>query len=249
MKIIKYYPVKSTKPLAPFPFLALPPELRNKIYSLYFARDIYSHEIVWSRSYRWLTKKRITFYELLLTNRQIHKEALSIAIYEYMRQLRKKRQFYVIPDTDRRPAGEWVLSPGANWAPECRNVFAFAKLRLSNIALVMYVWADHRFMECILRLRGFFSLLVDALREYGATQSIQLYLDKTKKIYWKRLYSAVAPLTQLLGTCDIIVIASDPRFITAFKSYQNPGRPSLKICTQWQAKRDGHETIGYVMGF
>ncbi len=64
-------------------------------------------------------------------------------------------------------------------------------------------------------------------------------LRHLEKPYWKRLYMVLEPLTQLLDSCQIIIIASVQKFVAAVRSYQKAGKQNLKICSTAEARRDG----------
>ncbi len=165
MKIIKNYPAKRTKSSGPLTFLSLPGELRNQIYNLYFAQDMYDSSVGWEGSNRWLITKRPTFFEVLRVNRQIYKEARSIAKREYERQLRLRRQFYTLSTEQSKPVRKWELWPSHEWTPRCRNLSAFAKLQLPIIYIELDVFNNDRIKERLHRLRAFFSEMVRAFQE------------------------------------------------------------------------------------
>lgn len=183
MKIINIYPAKPSRFSEPVTFLSLPGELRNQIYNLYFARDMYDSGIGWERRNRHLTKKRLTYFEILLASHQIYEEALSIAKYEYTRQLRLRRQRYWIPTEKGTSARKWELWSCLDWTPKCRDVFALAKLELPAIHCDMSITSYDHLKERLHRLRTFFVAMVEALQGHGATNDIEIYLPRLEKSY------------------------------------------------------------------
>ena len=258
MKFIKYYPTecadpskctyrlkrnclaKRPKSLEPITFLSLPGELRNQIYTLYFAeQDIYDRKIGWSRSNCHLNNPRPTYFEIPLANRQIYKEARSIAWHEYMLQLRPHRQLYRIPLDNPRSTRKWEISP--NWydyerRPKCRNIFVLAKLQFPSIGLVISMYGDSRLKEQLHRLRPFFLDMLEAFEKHGTPQSLGVHIPRLGEQYWKLLFCAMEPLGRLQNGCDLMLLANNQEFIAAFKFYQEPRKLSFEICTHMEAK-------------
>ena len=189
-----------------------------------------------------------TYFEILLANRRIYKEARSIARYEYRRQLRLQPHVYKIeinlPEAIQSPR-KWHLKPDVAWAPKCRNVFDVAKLQLPIIGLTMYNCYDQRIKERLQNLRTFFFELVKALQEQGATRNIQVHLPDYNfaERYWKYIFLAVEPLSQLRDSCDVALLAIQMEFVVAFRSYQRSRGWHLKISTYSGAKRSGVEVL------
>ncbi len=183
MKMSDGFPTKPTEFSGSFPFLSLPGEIRNRIYTLCFAQNIYCSKVVFERQNRWLTEKRPTYFDILLVSRRIYKEARSIAEYEFMCQLRLRRQYYKIPDWERKSVLKCTLRPKDHRAPECRNVSALARLQFPGLGFRFYGSTDKcdevLAEERVHILHTFFSEMVEAFQKHGIPSSIIIHLPKS----------------------------------------------------------------------
>ena len=120
----------------PYPF-SLPAEIRLKFYRVHFSQDIQHASEVREG------KLSFRFYDLLLANPQIYKEARHIARRQHLAQLQESRQTFCLYQKQVEvslgsPTRSWVISSVKAYRPKNLNAEKIAALRLPTLGFRIY---------------------------------------------------------------------------------------------------------------
>ena len=153
-------------------FFSLPAEVRLCFYRVYFSQDIQQASVVHEG------KLSFRFYDLLLANRQIYREAHHIARRQHLAQLQESQQIFCLYQTQVEvglgsPTWNWVVGSGKAYHPKKLNAETLAALRLPMLGLRIYKTCGF-VNEHVDGLREFCSKLRTALDKEGATRTLEL---------------------------------------------------------------------------
>ena len=161
-------------------FFSLPAELRLEIYRIHFLQDIYRTSKVREGNFGF------RFYDLLLANRQIYKEAQHVARRHLSAQLQESQQTLSLYQKQVGvslgcPTWSWVVGTGMTYHPKNLNPESLAALRLPMLGLSIYE-TEGSFRDGfeLDKLSEFCCKLRTALDKEGATRTLELHF--TRKI-------------------------------------------------------------------
>ena len=127
-------------------------------------------------------KLSFRFYDLLLANRQIYKEAHHVARRQHLAQLQESQQIFCLYQKQVEvglgsPTCSWVVGSGKAYHPKKLNAETLAALRLPMLGLRIYKTCGF-VNEHVDSLREFCCKLRTALDKEGATRTWELHFSR-----------------------------------------------------------------------
>lgn len=160
-------------------FFSLPAEIRLNVYRVHFSQDIQHASEVREG------KLGFRFYDLLLANRQICKEARHIARRQHLAQLQDSQQTFClyhkqVEVSHGSPTWSWVIGSLKAYHPKNLNAERIAALRLPILGFRIYktqspcAYFDKRMDG----LEEFCCKLRTALDKEGGTRTLELHFSR-----------------------------------------------------------------------
>ena len=160
-------------------FFSLPAEIRLKYYRVHFSQDIQHASEVREG------KLSFRFYDLLLANRQICKEAQHVARRQHLAQLQESQQTFCLYQKQFEvdlgsPTWSWVVGSVKAYHPKNLNAETLAALRLPMLGHMIYKSQSScgYINEHVDGLADFCCKLRTALDKEGATRTLELHFSR-----------------------------------------------------------------------
>ena len=206
-------------------FFSLPAELRLEIYRIhFFSQDIYGASKIREG------RLSFRFYDLLLANRQIYKEAQHVARRHHVAQLQESQQtlrlyqkqvgFYL-----GSPTWGWIVGSGKTYHPKNLNPESLAALRLPMLGLSIYeTEGSYRDGFELGNLNEFCCKLRTALDKEGATRTLELHFTGEKINQRQQIFGLLFDMRALLCppiTYSVTIVDYKERRVNAIRAFLN----------------------------
>ena len=200
-------------------FFSLPAEIRLELYRIhFFSQDVFRASAVGEG------QSGFRFYDLLLVNRQIYKEAQHVARGHHIAQLQESQQILCLHQKQVGfnfgcPTWSWVVGSSMTYHPKSLNPESLAALRLPMLGLnVCEIESSYSDGFELGSLSEFCCKLRTALDKEGATRTLELHF--TGKIIFGLLFDMRALLSPPI-TYNITIVDHRERRVHAIQAFLN----------------------------